>query len=65
MENVNQSKRENCVQCVHYSVTWDPSFPRGCGLFGFKTSKAPSALVMEATGGKCGHFVSKSAKRKK
>jgi len=46
----------SCVKCAHYYVTWDPSFPRGCRLFGFKTSAQPSAMVYEATGGRCKNY---------
>lgn len=52
-------KLVNCAQCIHYNVTWDPMFPRGCGLFGFKTARPPSTMVLEATGGRCDNFKSR------
>jgi len=52
-------ERVNCVTCAHYYVTWDKSFPRGCRLFEFKTSKLPSQLVRESTGDHCKNYVEK------
>ena len=49
----------NCQICVYFYVTWDPSFPRGCRLYGFKSTASPAAMVREATGGKCQNYVKK------
>lgn len=46
----------NCIKCKHYQVTWDPKFPRGCKLFGFKGVTMPSILVQQATGVPCKNF---------
>ncbi|MCL2059533.1 MAG: uracil-DNA glycosylase [Oscillospiraceae bacterium] len=55
--NIDSGKETiNCQLCVNYYVTWDPSFPRGCRLYGFKTSAWPQTMVHEATGGKCQNF---------
>ena len=51
----------NCLKCVHYFITWDPSFPRGCKLFGFKTAAHPNSTVVEATGSQCRNYVIKRA----
>ena len=59
--NPQEAAAVNCVKCEHYHVTWDPSFPRGCRLFGFKTLLQPSATVYEATGAKCKNYKVKSA----
>jgi hypothetical protein len=43
----------NCMQCVHFAVTWDPKHPRGCKLFGFKSERMPSIPVREDSGVEC------------
>ncbi|KZE76356.1 uracil-DNA glycosylase [Paenibacillus elgii] len=43
----------NCLKCKHFYVTWQPSFPRGCRAYGFKTADMPSALVMRSSGKPC------------
>lgn len=45
-----------CPRCVHYYVTWDPSFPKGCQLFGVKSRRLPSAEVRDANGRDCPAF---------
>nr|WP_248926537.1 uracil-DNA glycosylase [Paenibacillus hamazuiensis] len=49
----------NCFGCKHFYVTWDPSFPRGCRAFGFKTSEMPSALVLKSSGQPCMEYTKK------
>ncbi|SDX82465.1 hypothetical protein SAMN05518855_102347 [Paenibacillus sp. CF384] len=51
--------RINCMQCLHYYVTWDPKFPRGCKAFKFKTSTMPSAAVLFSSGKPCMNFEAK------
>lgn len=43
----------DCLKCVHFYVTWDRAFPRGCRQFDFKTSGMPSRDVLMATGRPC------------
>jgi hypothetical protein len=50
----------NCIKCKHYYVTWDPTFPKGCKAFGFKTSELPSVLVKKSSGHPCMNFEPKS-----
>ncbi len=50
------SKTPNCSHCVHYHVTWDNRFPRGCRYFGFKTRNQPSLDVLVTTGQNCVFF---------
>lgn len=45
--------RINCVQCKHYSVTWDQNAPRGCKAFGFKSHALPSIIVWKSSGEIC------------
>ena len=46
----------NCLKCLHFTVTWDPSFPRSCAVFGIKSRDLPSAEVFRATGRHCPAF---------
>ncbi|MDR2552401.1 MAG: hypothetical protein LBD31_04440 [Treponema sp.] len=52
-------KNPDCLKCVHFKVSWDPAFPRACGLFGFKGRFMPSAEVFRATGRICPAFLLK------
>lgn len=52
----------NCFNCVHYSVTWDKKFPRGCKAINFKSKKMPSTAVYEASGMNCIQFKAKKKK---
>ncbi|MBN2658205.1 MAG: hypothetical protein JXR86_14190 [Spirochaetales bacterium] len=47
----------NCLQCEHYYVTWDLSFPRGCKMFGIKAVQFPAVEVKKNTGRDCPSFV--------
>lgn len=49
-------KAPNCLKCVHFKVTWNPQFPRACGLFGFKCRDLPSLEVLRSTGVPCPSF---------
>lgn len=49
----------DCFKCKHFYVTWEPSNPRGCRAFGFKTAKMPSQVVLETSGEICLKFVPK------
>jgi len=55
----NDGGRVNCFQCKHFSVTWNPEFPKACSLFGFKTKNLPSVDVIESTGTECLGFEKK------
>jgi hypothetical protein len=46
----------DCLKCIHFRVTWDPSFPRSCLLFGIKSQRLPSHEVFSATGRHCFSF---------
>ena len=57
MENGNQAetpaKAPNCFQCKHFKITWEPAFPRACGVFGIKCKNLPSAEIFLSTGKHC------------
>lgn len=54
--------RIDCMKCVHYYVTWDVNFPRGCKAFGFKSHVMPSITVRRSSGQACMNFEPKPAK---
>ena len=45
-----------CLQCMHFYVTFHPSFPRACRRFGVQTASMPSHEVFLATGRHCHEF---------
>lgn len=51
-----KTERIDCLKCRHYYVTWDPSFPRGCKAFGFKSQAMPSVAVRNSSGSPCLNF---------
>lgn len=53
----SQSGQPNCLECMHYYVTWDVSFPYGCRAMDFKSRRRPQLDVMESSGSPCLHFV--------
>jgi hypothetical protein len=53
------ARAPNCLKCAHFKVTWDPRFPRSCGIFGFKCQDMPSYRVFESTGVHCPSFTLK------
>lgn len=57
-----KDRHVNCFNCMHFYVTWDPNFPRGCRAFQFKTAKIPSVQVFEASGKRCLRFKKKQLK---
>lgn len=56
-------KSVDCTKCEHFYITWDVKFPKGCRLFGFKSSQPPSFGVKDATGKQCEHFKPRSQKK--
>lgn len=52
----NPDRAPNCVQCVHFRITWDPDFPRACNLFNIKTRSMPSYEVFAANKLHCPSF---------
>ncbi|RSK29008.1 uracil-DNA glycosylase [Bacillus sp. HMF5848] len=52
-------RKINCLSCEYFYVTWDPSFPRGCKAYGFKTAALPSVTVRRSSGQDCLKFKEK------
>lgn len=48
--------RQTCLRCVHYYITYDPSFPYGCRALGFKSRRMPQLEVVEASQASCLSF---------
>jgi uracil-DNA glycosylase len=46
-----------CFKCAHFSITFNPSFPRACRMFGVQTAGMPSQEVFLATGKHCPQYV--------
>lgn len=58
----------NCYRCVHFYITWDETFPRGCRAMDFKSMEMPSVVVRRNSGMECQMFREKrknTAKRRK
>lgn len=45
-----------CLECRHYYITWDPSFPYGCRAFRFKSATMPYLEVISASQIECLKF---------
>ncbi|MDF2961716.1 MAG: hypothetical protein K0S39_3451 [Paenibacillus sp.] len=58
---MTETKRIDCMKCRHFYITWDPSFPRGCRAFGFKTQTMPSMTILSSSGKPCMNFEPKGA----
>ncbi len=58
----NEALPFNCLDCRHYYVTWDRSFPHGCKAMGFKCKKSPAVQVREASGMNCQLFLKKEGR---
>ena len=51
-----QEKKPDCWSCVFFSITWDPKFPYGCDLMGFKSKITACLDLVRLDGKKClGH----------
>lgn len=50
------NEKINCQKCIYFYVTWDPSYPKGCKLYGFKSMNLPYILVKQSTGLPCDKF---------
>ncbi|OME88062.1 uracil-DNA glycosylase [Paenibacillus sp. FSL A5-0031] len=61
---MNTNERIDCLKCKHYFITWEPSAPKGCRAFGFKTSVLPSIMVFRSSGKPCMHFETKENHKK-
>lgn len=60
---MSETQRIDCMKCIHFYVTWDPKFPKGCRAFGFKTQTMPSITVLSSSGSPCMNFQPKAAQK--
>ena len=54
----------DCSRCRHFYVTYDPSLPRGCRAYGFKSKEWPTRVVLESSGSHCKQFEERDGIRK-
>lgn len=59
---MSAAPKPDCNACQHYYVTWEPSHPRGCRAYGFKSAQAPTAVVLASSGAPCSLFEAKTSK---
>ncbi len=52
-------KRPKCLECRHYYVTYEPSFPHGCRLFQMRSRMLPSIEVERNSGRPCQGYEAK------
>ena len=50
------NKKIRCFDCKHFFVTWEPSQPKGCKAYGFKSVRMPSVVVEGESGKECTLF---------
>jgi hypothetical protein len=62
-ENLNKNKIR-CLDCEHYFITWDSSYPYGCRKVGFKSKYVPRTAVFEMSDMNCLAFSRKKEKKK-
>ena len=52
MTNAKEN-RPDCWSCAFFSITWDPKFPYGCDLMGFKSKVTTCLDVVRFYGKRC------------
>jgi hypothetical protein len=52
------------MQCIHFYITWDKNYSKGCRAMGFKCHEMPSVMVYKASGVECLRFESKAGKER-
>jgi len=52
----------NCRQCRHFFITYDPRFPYGCRVIGFKSRDLPSVVVCRDSGAACRSYTLRKKK---
>lgn len=58
MSDLTESPQEmpNCLECAHYFITHEASFPYGCRAMNFKSKRLPQLEVMQASQAYCQVF---------
>jgi hypothetical protein len=55
----NAERGPNCYQCKHFAISWQPSTPYACRLFGFKSKALPAIEILRIDGRICQGFTAK------
>jgi hypothetical protein len=62
MQKEKSKKTIECKKCVHFYITWDKHYPKGCKAMGFKSVEIPSIMVYKLSGVECLRFENKQAR---
>ena len=62
MQKEKSKKTIECKNCVHFYITWDKHYPKGCKAMGFKSVEIPSIMVYKLSAVECLRFENKKAK---
>jgi hypothetical protein len=46
-------QRLSCIHCVHFRLTWNPSYPYACKAWGIRSSQYPAVAVRASSGLPC------------
>jgi len=65
VEKETNKKAIKCRECVHFYITWDKHYPKGCRAMGFKSIEMPSIVVYKSSGVECLKFEMKQARGKR
>jgi L,D-peptidoglycan transpeptidase YkuD (ErfK/YbiS/YcfS/YnhG family) len=65
MEKEANKKTIDCGKCIHFYITWDKHYPKGCKAMGFKSVEMPSIIVYKSSGADCLRFEMKEARDKR
>lgn len=49
----------NCISCRYFYITYDPQFPYGCRVAGFKSRWMPAKVMYTSSGLDCQFFSGK------
>ena len=64
-EEIPKEKEEDdisCLRCIHYYVSWNKKYPRGCQKYGFETDLMPSDAVLIYSCKSCEYYKNKFKK---
>lgn len=53
--------KPDCFRCLYFALTWEPTHPKACKLFGIKSSQLPSVVIFNSSGEHCNGFIHKDA----
>jgi hypothetical protein len=54
----------NCLKCIYYYITYEPSMPYGCRAMKFKSARNPAQVVFSSSGMHCQLFKQKKSEKK-